>query len=203
MDWKAFIANIVGSLAWPGVVFALIIIFRVNLRTWIQKLLDRNPKQVSIGTNGVTFLFDEVLGEAKEEKAVIEAETEAPLILGVPDSLVKSFDEMTKLAKITPSAAVLESFRRLESMLRDLLYKRKPDIDIKRLGGRRLARVALGEDIISSDDQNLFNDLASMRNFAAHGDGEIDYDRAMEFAKLADFLMLTWHGRNSDLPDNF
>jgi hypothetical protein len=98
---------------------------------------------------------------------------------------------MTELAAISPRAAVMESFRRVELQLRSMLEiagveKARPT------GARIMAETALNHGLTTAATVDAIRWMSTLRNLAAHGhdDSEIDQVRALAFIDLAEAVLL-------------
>ena len=201
-----FVSSLVGSLAWPVAVILLVFI----LRRPLGKMLSERPvKTFEAGPSGVKVeYFDEKLEEARSELA--EARTERPaLSTGVPAQLpdeVTARDdfmyEMQQLAEVAPSAVVLESFARLEKVLRDALDGAPGDGRPRRrlTSVRELVRRAGERGLMTPSEAAAFDDVVVLRNIVAHGGtADLDANRALSYASLVRQLIasiLLAQGRN-------
>jgi hypothetical protein len=104
--------------------------------------------------------------------------------------------EMQQLAEVSPSAAVMASFARLERVLRDAVI----GADGGNAGGRptrfvsvrALARKALEQGVISQPELAAFDDVAVLRNVVAHGDNaDLDKERALSYVDLVRQLIIS------------
>jgi hypothetical protein len=79
MDWKQFFASMVGSLAWPVVVVALLVLLRKHLASMAERL-----EELTL-PGGAKAKFDRQLDAARTESEKIivpeAAETEKPSII--------------------------------------------------------------------------------------------------------------------------
>src|SRR5713101_1161073 len=111
MDWKAFIAAIVGSLAWPIVVFMLLIFLRKQLVGLAERL-----QEFSLG--GAKATFEKQLETARREAEKLPPPSTVPEI---PDDqrLVPITDDarFLRLAEGFPEAAVSEVYKGIETLL--------------------------------------------------------------------------------------
>jgi hypothetical protein len=106
MDWKQFFASMVGSLAWPVVVVALLVLLRKHLASMAERL-----EELTL-PGGAKAKFDRQLDAARTESEKIivpeAAETEKPSII---------LSDEAQLANKFPEAAVSEAFRHLEVLI--------------------------------------------------------------------------------------
>jgi len=188
MNWLQFISSLVSSLAWPAGVVAVVFI----LRRPLTKMLNARPvKSLKAGPAGIEVeYFDEKLQEVREDLGV-PAPTQLP---GETAGRNDFMDEMTQLAEVAPSAVILESFARLEKVLREA-------IDVSQGNGRTpsrpssvraLARQAVEQGLITPSEFSAFEDVSVLRNLVAHAKPvELDAARALEYAKLVRQLIIS------------
>jgi len=101
---------------------------------------------------------------------------------------------MKRLAQISPSAAVLESFARLDRELRDAVeptqVKGQPTRKISSV--RPLARRAVDGGILAPSELAAFDDVTAIRNAVSHQRVEdLDVDRALAYAELVQQLIIS------------
>jgi hypothetical protein len=114
MDWKQFIASVIGAVAWPIAVVAIVFVFRNQLRSLIVQIK-------KIGAAGVNVELAEKVGEAVDAGEAVQAEKglAAPDVIGLDPALLQ-------LTKSFPEAAVTQSFKELEKLILQL-RSRMPD----------------------------------------------------------------------------
>lgn len=189
MNWRSFTTSVVGSIAWPSALAIIVFMFRSNITKWIEKLMERPLKELEVGPSRIKLSWYNKLKEAKAVAAPIIG-TE-PTTSELPVAERDFVQEMQDVAGIAPSAAVLESYRRLELLLIELARLGRVKVPKGPISSRRLARLAFDAGIISENELALYYDLASLRNVAAHQDEEVDFDRAIEYVQLAGLLYET------------
>jgi hypothetical protein len=198
MNGWQFAASVIGSLAWPVAIVALALLFRGSLR----RLLSGDVKLLKAGPSGLEVQFSDIVPEIRQEvekgreaAAVAPAEgpTGAPPGASAPDVGTGIRDEMLEVAKRSPRAAVLESYDRLEALLREKLEA--SGLDTRRLptlGAPGLADLARLRGLITPETETAINGLTTLRNLTAHGrDNELSYDRAVEFVDLVAAILFT------------
>lgn len=186
MDVWTFIASIVESVAWPIAAFAIAFLFRAQLR----KLLDRIRK-LSLGENSVDFGGKLDQAEADADAALPDAQPN-PLSPGLPD------DRTAQLISISPSAAVLDAWRALESKVRTManpLVNVATQGRVKPLTFRAGVKYLLDAGQITASTYVLLHDLQQLRNVAAHGD-DVSAADAIRFTTLANQAMFFLEGPN-------
>ena len=192
MSALQFIASLANSLAWPAAATIVLVV----LRNPLGKILTRGQiRRLKAGPSGFELeYFDEKLQEANN--ALSESPTEAAsLIIKVlpqsPDIATARDDfmnEMLQLAEIAPSAAILESYSRLEKVLREnIQWSPQAGATPKRpVSIRSLGRQALEQKAMSQPEYAALIDVAVMRNLVAHGEAgdDLDKDRALSYVEI-------------------
>jgi hypothetical protein len=89
--------------------------------------------------------------------------------------------ELQAVAELSPRAAVLECFSRLEATLREAV----PTHDRRPTSIRRLGALAVERRVLTEQEAAILNDLATLRNVAAHEDFAVDVDQARAYVDLA------------------
>ena len=111
VSWMAFVASLVHSLAWPVIGFAIVIVLRLP----ITAVLNRGIRRLRAGP--VEIEFDQELAEVAEE-----LRRSPELAAAEPELLpVNLTEDLGRLVKVSPRAAVLEAFARIEARLDELL----------------------------------------------------------------------------------
>jgi len=199
MNWLEFISSLVGSLAWPVLAFLIVIILRQPL----AKMLTQRPvKVVEAGPTGVRIEYvDEKLEEAQSELVEARAEKrdadgQKAELSGDADQAPDDFMvEMEQLAAVAPSAVILESFARLEMVLRNGLeeqYLKEVAPQRRFASARQLARFAVKRGLITESEAAAFDDVAVVRNLIAHGQArDIDAERALYYVSIVRQLMIS------------
>jgi hypothetical protein len=185
VDGFAFVASLVGSLAWPSAVVVVVAVLRRPIGAALGRL-----SKAKVGP--VEAEFDLELAEVRRELA------QAPEVArhgGEPVVPMLSLpEELTRLAEVSPRAAVLEAFARIESRL-DQLLTGAGVASTGAQGGVALARLAHRHQLISDQSLNAVEGLAVMRNLAAHSPvDDISVERARDYLALADAMLYPLRG---------
>lgn len=158
MDWKAFIASIIGSLAWPIVVIALLVLLRKQLVELAERL-----QEFSLG--GAKATFEKQLETARQEADKLPPPPE------VPDDqrVVPLTDEkkFLRLAEEFPEAAVIQVYKGIEQ----ILFTIGDLLDLRRTDAESVIRELYQREEIDGNTRDLFSTLRNARNVAAHGIG--------------------------------
>jgi hypothetical protein len=183
VNWLAFIASLVQSLAWPAGVVALGIVFRRP----ISIALGRGIRRLRIGP--VEAEFDHQIAEVRQELRQEARRDPEPTAAKIPDldSLVPS--NLNRLVDASPEAAVTSAYAQIEARLAELLDEAGAPTH-SAAGGPALARLARRHELISDETLSAVEGLSVMRNLAVHSTGgEIGRQRAREYLALADAVL--------------
>jgi len=186
MNGLQFIASLIGSLAWPALVLALVLVFRASLRT----LLAGDVKRWKAGPSGLEVEFKEIIPEIRLDVQKDRSGSRSSTV-----ELPRGFRaEMLELARISPRAAILEAFSRVEARLHKLLTEAGVSVnEFADASGRTLAEVAAKKGVISEGSSTAIAGLSVLRNLAAHSReaDSLSLERATEFIDLADGVLYT------------
>jgi uncharacterized protein YutE (UPF0331/DUF86 family) len=89
---------------------------------------------------------------------------------------------------VSPAAAVLESYSRVEQQLRAMLAAAGVSID-EAAWAVQMARVAEEQGVITKETREAIEGLSVLRNLAGHGHTEVDPARALDYAALSDAVL--------------
>lgn len=197
MDGFQFVSAVIGSLAWPVAIIVLVLLLR---RPLVKMLSERPVKLFEAGPTGVKVeYFDEKIEEARSELEEARAERgdlkgAAPAPFDTSAARDDFMYEMEQLAKVSPSAVILESFARLERVLREALEPQSPGNHAPgRLSSiRQLARQAVDQRLIAPSELAALDDVTVLRNVVAHRRAvELDEERALAYASLIRQLIIS------------
>jgi len=195
VSWLEFISSMTGALAWPLVIAVVVVSFRKSIARLLPDL-----RRLKAGPTGLEMEWERKLEEVREElegPGLIEEQKEIPSAVtpeGQEVTPSPSFlTEIGELARVSPTAAVLESYRRLEAVLRRAISERHPDLPERffvTIG--RLIDQARRDGLIGPAENSALQDLRGMRNILAHGmeAPAIDYEQAMEYAQLVEQVIV-------------
>ena len=128
MSWLEFISSMTGALAWPPIVAIVLSSFRKAITRLLPDL-----RRLKAGPTGVEMEWERMLEEVREEPETSEAirplgpeaaearmdEEAASTAQADREADSRRFlEEIEEQAIVSPSAAVLEAYRRLEAVLR-------------------------------------------------------------------------------------
>jgi hypothetical protein len=178
MSILQFIASLASSLAWPLVVLAIAVLFRVK----IAELLSGGITRLKAGP--IEVEWERTLSEARvelDQPGVLSLDTAE-----VPGPVSK---ELADLARVSPVAAVIEGYARVERALQESLADVDDDAKL-RVGGAGLARLAAQHGRINDETARAIEGLTVLRNLAAHGRaGGTTSDRATDYLALIDAVL--------------
>lgn len=178
-EWLDFWASVIGSLISPIVVLVLLFLFRAQVLRLVTALLDRVPEMESLKTPW----GEAVWSKSAVDKVSKEVGANAPGRPGKrkpkPSANDVDNDVSVQLARIEPSAGVINAFLQVEQEVRrylellDLRWRGSPIVTFRRAPAVpvRLKR--------------LVDELAKLRNAAAHGQGDITEDSAFDYIMSA------------------
>lgn len=173
MDWRTFIASVVGSLAWPLVICALLYLLRDDLPALVRRI-----KNASVA--GTKFEFDEALDKLRKETEVAAVEKPREAI----DA--KQIDNRSlDLAERFPEVAIMESFKVIEEML--LEVRQRLDLP-PRSNLHTIVRKLVERNFLDGETETLFRVLQNARNAAVHAGTRIQPGEAIDFMSQARFF---------------
>ena len=106
------------------------------------------------------------------------------------------WETIERLSEVSPRAAIAEAWRRVEWALDDNVQRR----GLKRTPSYQgMLRVLHSQGGVPIAAMSLFEDLRVLRNRAVHArDFEIDSEKALEFARLAERLVAALGAERTD-----
>lgn len=174
MDWLTFLAQVIGSLAWPVTTVIVVLFLKHPIASLFPAL-----KRLKAGPV-----------EAEFERGIAEAKTEAAN-LPAPEALPAPLDarrqQLLQIAYINPRTAILDAWQGVEFAVKKAAIQRiggspMPDVSSALKMVRELAKASL----IPPDDVALFHDLRGLRNQATHApDFNPTLESALNYIDLA------------------
>jgi hypothetical protein len=160
VDWLQFFASLIGSLAWPAVVIAVLFLLRTHLVAIATRI-----EELSL-PGGTAIKLAKQVRQVQTEAELVEAEQgldeAAPVITLDPSVL--------QLAEQFPEAAVLEAYKELESVLLQI-RARLPNGKPRRTGPEVMTDL-LDQKYISESIFSLYQTLRETRNTLVHVRGD-------------------------------
>jgi hypothetical protein len=191
-----FVAALVGSLAWPVLVLVIVLMLKKPIKDLLSS--DKRLESFEAGPAGVKIKY--ALDEAQAE--IEKAQAERPALPAPQPTASPPTEAGPALYEVSPPAAVLERFARLEQSLR-LALREHGDVndDRRRVQSvRHLIRRAVDLGILRAEEGRAFDELASIRNYVAHGEAEeITVGAAERFTEIANDLLAAiaaWREQN-------
>jgi hypothetical protein len=175
VNWLAFWASVIGSLAWPATLVIALLIFR-------RQLLEAAPWLRELEVGNVKVKFAEELAKASsaaEEIQTTPANSPPPPI---PNSELL-------LAEHAPIGLVLQSWMTVENALNDVAVKHSLTStlrgDVRPMPTHRIISDLRQRGSITTATAQTLSYLRDLRNQVAHRRGVIDSEQALEYARLA------------------
>jgi hypothetical protein len=171
MNWREFISSIVGALAWPAALFAVLYVLRKPLGTLLTNF---RPKQARYRGLEVDFA-----SEVEEAEELAEA-AELPAT-GTPIGGPENAPRHAMLVREAPRAAVLETWLGVEAEMKRLgeIYGVRPSVHALK-----------AEGAISAELGALIRQLRELRNEAVHRDEfAVTQEEAERYAETAAALL--------------
>lgn len=184
MDWLTFVASVIGSLAWPATLLAVVLTLRNPIAKLLPDLKKLKYKDLEVdfgkGLERVEKQLDEVASAAP---AAIEQQSEVQ-----PEPLPKTRKELVaKIADLSPSAAILESWKNVERTLDFYLASRGIE---RPLSSQSIAGHLDYDPNFPPQLVSAYQELRLLRNRAVHERGAISAAHAREFDEQASRLAL-------------
>lgn len=173
-EWLEFFASLATSLAWPIIVLILFFTLRQPLTLLLTALRDRVPNMTSVEALGVKVNWSErAVQQAVEGVRHVSQHTRISSTRS-SEAVQKRREKALQLAKVEPSAGVIHAFIGIELALADIFSRggeARPTSPIAQLRKSDLPR----------DLQESIRQFAQLRNAAAHGHSEIEFESAREY----------------------
>jgi hypothetical protein len=186
MDWKEFVASLVGSLIWPIAILILVLLLRKQLVRAAEALPFARAKHMTVGATGINLeFFDEQIGVVQE--ALIEQGgqlTITPTAASIASASSVDQSHIEALLDVSPRAAVIEAFARTELVFRDVAA-RGGQAKADKLPFTSVMDWLHSRATIGTSTYEAGLGLLRTRNEVLHGQDEIDRDRALQFLALA------------------
>lgn len=160
MDVLTFISQLVSTLAWPAVVVGAMLFLRRELPQLVASLRKLRFKEVEVE-----------FGEAAEQVAI---ETSSAVPLPKPDTKLSGENEqdveaqLNSIADLSPRAAVLEAWLRVEAAAVALIRKRGANAVGPTPGPLRLRQALLQTNVLTPSQLGVYQSLHKLRNEAVH-----------------------------------
>jgi hypothetical protein len=174
MDWKTFIAEIVGSLAWP--IAIIVWWFRSEIRALV-------PRLTRLRHNDTEIEFAQDVQRLRQE-----AEREQTLALPAPTTQATPDPELVRLqeiAAISPRAAIVEAWTDVERASADAVRRLAIPVDQNLRTPMRFISM-LSASHIDPPRMRQIEELRRLRNEAAHlPDFVVDSTTVADYIRVA------------------
>ncbi|QIB65732.1 hypothetical protein [Kineobactrum salinum] len=155
MNFLEFIASLVDSLAWPGVVCVFLWTFQERIGSLLPRLVRFKHKDTELEFSEAIERLERIEQPAIEG-AVYEAEPN------------EQYLELLKIAEISPRAAVMEAWIKVETSAARAAVRAFPELDEKMLRGPAQPLRLLEKKVLNKNETNELRELRRLRNMAAH-----------------------------------
>lgn len=174
-DVLDFFSSLIASLAWPIAVVFLLLTFRTGVVNVLEAIKDRMPSMERVKTPWLeaSWSTDAVKDLSKDVENLGPAGS-------APDTdLVNSIP--AQLARVKPSAGVIDAFLDVERQIRRYLKV----ASLKQSRTRSPIHSFLKDTAAPVQLKNAVHELSMLRNAAAHGVGDITLESALEYTNNA------------------
>lgn len=215
MNWLEFIASVIGSLAWPVVVLIFFFLFKKPVMSILSALAKRIPMLTKVNApGGISAEFQAGVDAVKEDVEAIEEQVQTTV--GKEITLEWSTHAPTTpqwepyaIAEISPTAAVLASYKALEIAIRSAAERLGVRTDQKNGGVRNASMIAQDVAMAAGLERNPLTlsvgQLRRLRNEAAHRpDFEISVSSALGYVDTVESLIRVFDalGRRDNTTDD-
>ncbi len=162
MDWLQFLSSVVGSLAWPAIVLALVVLLRAPVTRVLLTLTRLKYKDLELD-------FGRELKQLEEQAKAIEVKPQQPKALPpAPKGSAQLLAEAERLAQDFPEPAVAVGWQAVEDELMSAVMRLaiSPDYPVHN-SALKNAELLLGQKAV---DENTIDLLKRMRNLRKSSD---------------------------------
>jgi len=167
-DWLSWSVSLIGALAWPLAALVIALVFRRPLLTLLARL-----DELSWGDKAARFAG-----------RLDRLESEAPPALAEPDgpeiALSGDHGRFIKLLDLSPNAAVLDSWSRVEEALQSLALAHA----LASTDAAKASRALQQRGVLPARTVGMIGEMRALRNAAAHNQ-DISVSDALRFRNLA------------------
>jgi hypothetical protein len=177
-----FISAILSALAWPVAIVLIVIVLRRPLRHLLSRL-------ETLKGPGVEATFQRQLEEAKEEAVAAAASLPAGQRRDANQQERLEYSDLLQLADLSPRAAILDAWLRLEFALTEAA--KKADVPLTQRGGiLGLIEELEKRGVIAPELRSPLRRLRNLRNVAVHTmDFDISKDSVIDYIDTANFII--------------
>ena len=165
--------EILEILVWPAALIVLVVILRKPLADLLRTARKVKYKDFEIE-------FQKGIDSLKQEASEALPDTAEP-------ENGKVEVDLFELAEVSPSAAVLEAWRSVETSAKALIAGRGHEVDYDVATPYKMIQdILVGGKIIEEKKGKIFNELRQLRNKVAHATGyRLTTEQAEEYVRLA------------------
>ncbi len=182
MDAYEFSVSILGILVWPLVILTSVFLFRKPISDIGKRLTKLTYRDLRVDFGETLTRVEHAVSQETAEKVGSPAVVVAPAI--------SARDRFERLAEISPTAAVVETWIDVENMLNTMALHHGL-IDERVKSSSKLIKLMGSAKVIDHRTAAILDDLRSLRNAAAHGDAgrDISTNDALRFRALSDNMI--------------
>ena len=160
MDWLTFIATVINSLAWPGVVIGIVLIVRKKLPDLVAALRRLKYKDLELEFEASAKAIEE-----QSNKALPEITKTITVAGSSPEEMR---NHLTGIADIAPRSAILEAWLLVERAAVAVVRKRGISDFRSMPGPMRLRDYLVKGELLNASQVAVFEELRNLRNEAVH-----------------------------------
>jgi len=178
MDWKQFIASLVGSLAWPAAFLIFLFVIRKYLGGLVARVIELHLP------GGAKAVFVAQLERGQEVIEITKSERKNPTMAF--DEMPKELSEKPEIKIYRPHYMILSAY----DSVSDLLKQVRAAMDLsERMNLPSIMRALEEKRLVDSDMVRLFDSARAARNAALHASqSEISRVEAEEYVKQVSVL---------------
>jgi len=191
VDWPTFITEIVKALVWPATILTIIALFKRPIATLLSEVGRLKWKGLEIefekDIKEIAKRADEVLPpQLVEVRAADEIKISADEMSFIVSRAEN--EKITRLAEISPPAAILEVWLDVESALREAASRHEVQVS-PRTHVLSLARNLVDMGKLDQQTFEIFETLRDLRNKVVHARStDLTFSQAMEFGAIGSRL---------------
>jgi len=186
MDWLAFVASIVESLAWPVGVVASLFLLRRSIRGLVDRMHSLEVGNIKMSAVGeAMFRLEE---KAEEANIPTVPSSSRDTTAEFPTRSEALLEQVEEISKASPSAAIVFAWTEVEKALVRYVRESLPaEPSPERNRVTTNLNMLLEHQKIDQSSYGLLRDMREVRNRAAHpsDNAPVTTDEALEYGKLA------------------
>ncbi|MCX7285452.1 MAG: hypothetical protein NTX28_15660 [Novosphingobium sp.] len=171
-DWLSWSASLIGALAWPLAALVIALVFRRPLLTLLARL-----DELSWGDKAARFA--QKLDRLESEAPPVPAEPDGPDL-----ALTGNHGRFLKLLNLSPNAAVLDAWSRVEEALQALALNHGVCHALASTDAAEASHALQQRGILPARTVGMIGEMRALRHAAAHNQ-DISVSDALRFRNLA------------------